>query len=160
LALPAPDHGGSDDVPLVWWNAEALAEQVLDRAFLHAYPRASFGFRAARDVLALTYFNAFDHDEGGAGRLHVRRRLGNSDREWLEWCQGCLRGEAGESRRWVRDNDQSGAIAAWRWLQRSPLPCVDIHADGGHCRPGPPPEHPQSAWWIGLRLARLSLNRA
>lgn len=148
-----PTH--PDDMPLVWWNAEQTAEDVISSSSLN-FPPATFEFRVTRDVLALTFLGA-----GLSGRslgnrgfsdpdLHVVQGYLRDDEAWMDWILTAL-ARAGMNHR-IDPMDLHAAHSTWRWLAHSRILA---------CAPGSPrgtlsdsPTCKDSGHRAGLWLAR------
>jgi hypothetical protein len=148
-------HDHSDGLPVAWWNAEMSAQDVLtSRSTTLAV--ATFEFRAARDVLALTILLAgLSGPSAGEGRFsdddaYVLQERLRSDEAWIDWILTAL-AEPGSPRH-IGHTDLRAAQSAWLWLTRSrilgcPSPSRRITmSDSPACK--------GSGLCAGLRLAR------
>jgi hypothetical protein len=113
------DRSEDVDVPIGWWWAEHVAEDLI-AAHEGPVSPATFQFRATRDVLALTLFltgTAGKADDLPASYLElIADRLCDAA-DWLAWCRSRLGRQVAATG--VADADLAFARNAWRWLGRS-----------------------------------------
>jgi hypothetical protein len=109
----------TDEVPLAWLCAQDSASQLLAHSQA-PWPQASFEYRAAHEVLALTLLFSCPSEAlpgfspAGLGTL---RALVTDDVEWALWCHATLDvGACGMS-----SADRKVADSAFRWLTSSRL---------------------------------------
>jgi hypothetical protein len=111
--------GRALEVPFLWLWAETMAEDLIVAGQGRASP-AAFEFRAARDVLALTFFLADvdrSYTEVSVECLELIRAPLSAAPQWLAWCRSSLdRLEAVTGA-----SDMRLARNAWRWLGRGRL---------------------------------------
>src|SRR5258708_10469241 len=105
------------DVPIAWLWAEQAGKSLIAHADRSLSP-ATFEFRAARDVLALTMLLAGIASRApdlSASQLELIRDLLFADGPWLDWCDSRLgvAGPAGPDLRLPRP--------ARQWLPHGPL---------------------------------------
>jgi hypothetical protein len=140
------------DVPIAWLWAEQAGESLIAQSDSPLSP-ATFEFRAARDVLALTMLLAGIASRApdlSASQLELIRDLLFADGPWLDWCDSRLgvAGPAGPDLRLARQ--------ARQWLLRGQLLLAPQHADlacacaAAAC--------PGAACRIGLELARRVID--
>jgi hypothetical protein len=136
------------DVPMAWLWAEQAGADLITHTDSSLSP-ATFEFRAARDVLALTMLLAgiaSRADDLSASQLEFIRDLLSAGGPWLDWC---------DSRLDVADPavpDLRLARQAWQWLLRGQLLLAPQQADlapafQAAARPG-------AGCRIGLKQAR------
>lgn len=105
------------DMPMAWLWAEQTAENLIAHADGSVSP-ATFGFRATRDVLALTLLlTGIAHQAGGisTSQLELIRDHLSVDTRWSAWCQSRLDGTGTVT----TSTDLDFARDAWHWLARS-----------------------------------------
>ncbi|MYV43178.1 hypothetical protein GT030_31080 [Streptomyces sp. SID1328] len=156
--------GGELTVPMAWFYAEYIADELLRTGDL--MPPTSFEFRAGRDALALTVFLSDTEGELSGVRvvsqLETWLSLTAYDQPWREWVGGRmaeLTAQAATSE--TPDPDLALAGDAWRWLEETELLAPDLDAvpGGGAARgeeEGPKVWTP--AWRLGLPLGHLAIH--
>jgi len=135
--------GGPVDVPFEWLWAEQLAHDLI-AASDGPVSSATFEFRAARDVLALTLFliGVAAYPTAPTRQLAAIHERLSSTSEWLAWCTSRLDGP-------VHRADAANlhmARNSWLWLRRSRLLdaaasaatdcCVAVTSAGAGCHLG------------------------
>lgn len=112
-------HCDVAEVPVAWLCAQDGASQLLAQSGV-SWPPASFEYRAAHDVLALTLLFARRSGAGlelSPGKIGLLRALVADDVEWAVWCQArlnlCPPG--------LPRADRHLAVRAFRWLAASRL---------------------------------------
>jgi hypothetical protein len=136
--------------PMAWMYAECVAEDMVDDSGV-ALHRGQFEFRAVRDVLALTTFLLErEHAEQMlTRRLHlITDRLSPGGR-WHDWCESHIVTWAGNG---AADVDR--ALAAWRWLEHTPVYCLSSAPGRKQFCTLIPGEVQLPAWRHGMRGAR------
>ncbi|KPC64227.1 hypothetical protein ADL35_47470, partial [Streptomyces sp. NRRL WC-3753] len=121
---------GGTAVPMAWFYAEYIAEELLRTGDL--MPPTTFEFRAGREALALTVFLADTEDALSGIRvvteLETWLALTAYDQPWQEWVAERL---AERGARGPEDADLRLARAAWRWLEETELLAPDLDAAPG-----------------------------
>ncbi|MBV2356288.1 hypothetical protein KUM39_18210 [Streptomyces sp. J2-1] len=158
------DGSGTWAVPMAWFYAEYIADEVLRTGDL--MPPTSFEFRAGREALALTVF--LSDTDGELSGIRVVTQLENwlsltaYDQPWQEWVRGRM---AELARREAEEGDPSPDLAlaaeAWRWLEETELLAPDLDAvPGGGVLPGEDdgPQVWTPAWRLGLPLGHLAIH--
>ncbi|MFJ8791841.1 hypothetical protein [Streptomyces sp. NPDC102462] len=156
--------GGALTVPVAWFYAEYIADELLRTGDL--MPPTSFEFRAGRDALALTVFLS-DTDGELSGirvvtQLETWLTLTAYDQPWQDWVgerMAQLATAAIASGTPAPDLDL--AAAAWRWLQETELLAPDLDAvPGGGPVVGEDdgPKVWTPAWRLGLPLGHLAIH--
>ncbi|QIJ65959.1 hypothetical protein [Streptomyces sp. JB150] len=126
--------GGELTVPMAWFYAEYIADELLRHGDL--MPPTSFEFRAGRDALALTVFLA-DTDGELSGirvvtQLDTWLSLTAYDQPWQDWVRERMAQlTAQAARRGGPAPDLELAAAAWRWLEETELLAPDLNAVPG-----------------------------
>ncbi|WP_436735780.1 hypothetical protein [Streptomyces sp. BBFR102] len=150
---------GGTAVPMAWFYAEYIAEELLRTGDL--MPPSTFEFRAGREALALTVFLADTEDALSGIRvvteLETWLALTAYDQHWQEWVAGRL---AERGARGPGDMDLRLARAAWRWLEETELLAPDLDAVPG-AAVQVDEERPQvwtPAWRLGLPLGHLAIH--
>ncbi|MBK3389046.1 hypothetical protein [Streptomyces sp. DEF1AK] len=150
---------GGTAVPMAWFYAEYIAEELLRTGDL--MPPTTFEFRAGREALALTVFLADTEDALSGIRvvteLETWLALTAYAQPWQEWVAGRL---AERAARGPEDADLRLARAAWRWLEETELLAPDLDAVPGAAAL-PDAEQPQvwtPAWRLGLPLGHLAIH--
>ncbi|MBL0776744.1 MULTISPECIES: hypothetical protein [Streptomyces] len=150
---------GGTAVPMAWFYAEYIAEELLRTGDL--MPPTTFEFRAGREALALTVFLADTEDALSGIRvvteLETWLALTAYDQPWQEWVAERL---AERGARGPEDADLRLARAAWRWLEETELLAPDLDAAPGAAAL-PDEEQPQvwtPAWRLGLPLGHLAIH--
>lgn len=157
-------HGGDPDVPMAWFYAEYIADELLRTGDL--MPPASVEFRAGRDALALTVFLS---DTGGelsgirvVSQLETWLSLTAYDQPWQDWVRERVARLAADAHaRGVPSPDLALAEAAWRWLEETELLAPDLDAvpDGaGAVGEDEGPKVWTPAWQLGLPLGHLAIH--
>ncbi|NEC15807.1 hypothetical protein G3I34_26745 [Streptomyces sp. SID8014] len=150
---------GGTAVPMAWFYAEYIAEELLRTGDL--MPPTTFEFRAGREALALTVFLADTEDALSGIRvvteLETWLALTAYDQCWQEWVAERL---AERRARGPEDPDLRLARAAWRWLEETELLAPDLDAVPGAAalpeKERPPVWTP--AWRLGLPLGHLAIH--
>lgn len=150
---------GGTAVPMAWFYAEYIAEELLRTGDL--MPPTTFEFRAGREALALTVFLA-DTDDALSGirvvtELESWLALTAYDQPWREWVAERM---AERGARDFEGADLRLARAAWRWLEETELLAPDLDAVPGGATV-PDEERPQvwtPAWRLGLPLGHLAIH--
>ncbi|MEV5541711.1 hypothetical protein AB0L13_33200 [Saccharopolyspora shandongensis] len=122
------------DIPILWLSLEYAAETLVTRAYGRV-SNATFQYRAARDVLALSLLlsghTASTPSENGL--KSIRSHLVDGS-QWCEWCSSQLESVLAE----LSTADRDLARNAWRWLtgswmlidSTSSFPCACSTAKG------------------------------
>ncbi|MET9256149.1 hypothetical protein ACGFZL_11255 [Streptomyces sp. NPDC048182] len=156
--------GGELAVPMAWFYAEYIADELLRTGDL--MPPTSFEFRAGRDALALTVFLS-DTDDELAGirvvtRLETWLSLTAYDQPWHQWVRERLAEVTADALAAGRPMpDVELARAAWRWLRETELLAPDLNAVPGGAAPAGEDEEPKvwtPAWQLGLPLGHLAIH--
>ncbi|MEU2221564.1 hypothetical protein [Streptomyces sp. NPDC018347] len=156
--------GGEPTVPMAWFYAEYIADELLRTGDL--MPPTSFEFRAGRDALALTVF--LSDTEGELSGVRVISQLENwlsltaYDQPWQDWVRARLaelteRAAGSES----PGPDLALAAGTWRWLEETELLAPDLDAVPGGGAASGEDEGPQvwtPAWRLGLPLGHLAIH--
>ncbi|MEG3627963.1 hypothetical protein [Streptomyces poriticola] len=160
------DDGGDElTVPMAWFYAEYIAEELLRTGDL--MPPTSFEFRAGRDALALTVFLADTEGELSGIRvvtqLETWLSLTAYDQPWHTWVRERLAEAVAHPAVGGRSApDVELARAAWRWLQETELLAPDLNAvPGGAAAGAGEDEGPKvwtPAWQLGLPLGHLAIH--
>ncbi|NEY35849.1 hypothetical protein GTU99_27445 [Streptomyces sp. PRKS01-65] len=162
-------HEGTDGtgdgglvVPMAWWYAEYIADELLRGGDL--MPPTSFEFRAGRDALALTVFLSDTEGElpgvQVVSHLETWLSLTAYDQPWQEWVRERLE-EVAASAAGRHDPDLELAREAWRWLRETELLAPDLNAVPGGPGPIGEDEGPKvwtPAWQLGLPLGHLAIH--
>ncbi|GHB32937.1 hypothetical protein GCM10010377_24260 [Streptomyces viridiviolaceus] len=159
--------GGELTVPMAWFYAEYIADELLRTGDL--MPPTSFEFRAGRDALALTVF--LSDTEGELCGIRVVTRLETwlsltaYDQPWHEWVRERFAEidalAAADPADALRSPDLELARAAWRWLQETELLAPDLDAVPGGTSGADEDEGPKvwtPAWQLGLPLGHLAIH--
>ncbi|MEU0336470.1 hypothetical protein [Streptomyces sp. NPDC006193] len=156
--------GGAPAVPMAWFYAEYIADELLRTGDL--MPPTSFEFRAGRDALALTVF--LSDADGELSGLRVISQLENwlsltaCDQPWRDWVRtrmAELTERAAASG--APGPDLALAAEAWRWLEETELLAPDLDAvPGGGAFLGEEdgPKVWTPAWRLGLPLGHLAIH--
>ncbi|MEU6477455.1 hypothetical protein ABZ858_11285 [Streptomyces sp. NPDC047017] len=158
------DGGGGRAVPMAWFYAEYIADELLRTGDL--MPPASVEFRAGRDALALTVFLA---DTSGelpgirvVSQLETWLSLTAYDQPWQDWVGERMAHLAADAHaRGVPSPDLALAEDAWRWLVETELLAPDLDAVPGRAGAPGEDEGPQvwtPAWQLGLPLGHLAIH--
>ena len=158
------DGDGEPAVPMAWFYAEYIADELLRSGDL--MPPTSVEFRAGRDALALTVFLS-DTDGELSGirvitQLETWLSLTAYDQPWQYWVRERmteLAAQAAESG--APAPDLRLAEAAWRWLQETELLAPDLNAVPGGGSVSGEDEGPKvwtPAWQLGLPLGHLAIH--
>ncbi|GAB1339121.1 hypothetical protein ACE1SV_57110 [Streptomyces sp. E-15] len=156
--------GGEPTVPMAWFYAEYIADELLRTGDL--MPPTSFEFRAGRDALALTVF--LSDTDGELSGVRVISQLENwlsltaYDQPWQDWVRARLaelteRAAGSES----PGPDLALAAGTWRWLEETELLAPDLDAVPGGGAVSGEDEGPQvwtPAWRLGLPLGHLAIH--
>ncbi|MET7289196.1 hypothetical protein [Streptomyces sp. NPDC005573] len=155
--------GGELDVPMAWFYAEYIADELLRTGDL--MPPTSFEFRAGRDALALTVFLSDTEGELSSVRvisqLETWLSLTAYDQPWQDWVRDRLAELTAEAARSaVPSPDLALADDAWRWLEETELLAPDLDAVPGGAGPGEDdgPKVWTPAWQLGLPLGHLAIH--
>ncbi|MEU6814472.1 hypothetical protein [Streptomyces sp. NPDC046860] len=156
--------GGELTVPMAWFYAEYIADELLRTGDL--MPPTSFEFRAGRDALALTVFLSDTEGELSGVRvisqLETWLSLTAYDQPWRDWVGGRMAElTAGAAVSTTPDPDLALARAAWRWLEETELLAPDLDAvPGGGAAFGEDdgPKVWTPAWRLGLPLGHLAIH--
>ncbi|MGV9317110.1 hypothetical protein ACWDR0_33780 [Streptomyces sp. NPDC003691] len=163
------DTGGeTPDVPMAWFCAEYVADEMLRGGAL--VDGGSLEYRAGRETLALTIYLC-----DGSGELAGTRAVASIE-EWLDrtsyghpWPEWVGRRLAAREER-ARTLGGPGpdlllARASWRWLSSTELLTTDLGDDGtlqqAAGRPGTVDEQTRvwtPAWQLGLPLGHLAIH--
>ncbi|ESP96219.1 Hypothetical protein B591_28279 [Streptomyces sp. GBA 94-10 4N24] len=150
---------GGTAVPMAWFYAEYIAEELLRTGDL--MPPTTFEFRAGREALALTVFLADTEDALSGIRVVTEMEtwlaLTAYDQPWQEWVAQRL---AERGARGPEDADLPLARAAWRWLEETELLAPELNAAPGAAAL-PDEEQRQvwtPAWRLGLPLGHLAIH--
>ncbi|MEU3522290.1 hypothetical protein AB0E62_00170 [Streptomyces sp. NPDC038707] len=158
--------GGEQAVPMAWFYAEYIADELLRTGDL--MPPTSFEFRAGRDALALTVF--LSGPDGELSGIRVISQLENwlaltaCDQPWRDWVRARMaeRTErAAGSGAPCPDPDLALAADAWRWLEETELLAPDLDAVPGGGPVFGEDEGPKvwtPAWRLGLPLGHLAIH--
>ncbi|MGA5319086.1 hypothetical protein ACPCIU_01475 [Streptomyces seoulensis] len=156
--------GGELTVPMAWFYAEYIADELLRTGDL--MPPTSFEFRAGRDALALTVF--LSDTEGELSAVRVVSQLENwlsltaYDQPWREWIGGRMAERTAQTATSkTPDPDLALAGDAWRWLEETELLAPDLDAvPGGGAAWGEDdgPKVWTPAWRLGLPLGHLAIH--
>ncbi|MET8894151.1 hypothetical protein [Streptomyces albogriseolus] len=159
------DGDGAPAVPMAWFYAEYIADELLRTGDL--MPPTSVEFRAGRDALALTVFLS-DTDGELSGirvitQLETWLSLTAYDQPWQEWVQrrlDDLAADAAASGRGTPGPDLELAVEAWRWLRETELLAPDLNAvpGGGAAGEDEGPKVWTPAWQLGLPLGHLAIH--
>ncbi|MFJ7010820.1 hypothetical protein [Streptomyces albogriseolus] len=159
------DGDGEPAVPMAWFYAEYIADELLRTGDL--MPPTSVEFRAGRDALALTVFLS-DTDGELSGirvitQLETWLSLTAYDQPWQEWVQqrlDDLAADAVVSGRGAPGPDLELAAEAWRWLRETELLAPDLNAvpGGGAACEDEGPKVWTPAWQLGLPLGHLAIH--
>lgn len=127
--------GASDgDIPILWLSLEHAAETVITRAYGRV-SNATFQYRAARDVLALSFLlrghTASTPSENSLKSIRPHLIDGS---QWCEWSSSHLESVLAE----LSVANRGLARNAWRWLtgnwmlidSASPFPCAFSTGEG------------------------------
>ncbi|MFI8202918.1 hypothetical protein [Streptomyces sp. NPDC085937] len=157
--------GGGPAVPMAWFYAEYIADELLRTGDL--MPPTSVEFRAGRDALALTVFLS-DTDGELSGirvitQLETWLSLTAYDQPWQEWVHrrlDDLAADAAASGTGAPDPDLELAAEAWRWLRETELLAPDLNAvpGGGAAGEDEGPKVWTPAWQLGLPLGHLAIH--
>lgn len=146
------DH--TDEAPLAWLCAQDSASRLLAHSQM-SWTQASFEYRAAHDVLALTLLLTCPPEAlpgFSPADMPPLRALVIDDVEWALWCRTTLDvGACG-----MPPADREAADSAYRWLTSSRLLCGSLDEALGVCvatanRRG-------AGVSVGVTLARRALN--
>lgn len=156
--------GGEPTVPMAWFYAEYIADELLRTGDL--MPPTSFEFRAGRDALALTVFLSDTENELSGIRVitHLETWLSLTayDQPWQEWVRERLAEVTADAVAAGRNApDLELARAAWRWLQETELLAPDLNAVPGGAPVTGEDEGPKvwtPAWQLGLPLGHLAIH--
>ncbi|MGW0880188.1 hypothetical protein [Streptomyces sp. NPDC002671] len=155
--------GGELSVPMAWFYAEYIADELLRTGDL--MPPTSFEFRAGRDALALTVF--LSDTDGELSGIRVVSQLENwasltaYDQPWQDWVRTRMAELAAEA---AESGDPSPDLAlasdAWRWLEETELLAPDLDAvpGGGVFGEDDGPKVWTPAWRLGLPLGHLAIH--
>ncbi|MFF4751013.1 hypothetical protein ACWD5R_13860 [Streptomyces sp. NPDC002514] len=156
--------GGAPAVPMAWFYAEYIADELLRTGDL--MPPTSFEFRAGRDALALTVFlSDTDGELSGirvVSQLETWLSLTAYDQPWQDWVRERMAQLAAAAiASGASSPDLDLAAEAWRWLQETELLAPDLDAvpGGGPVvgeEDGPKVWTP--AWRLGLPLGHLAIH--
>ncbi|MBV1949312.1 hypothetical protein [Streptomyces sp. BV129] len=156
--------GGELTVPMAWFYAEYIADELLRTGDL--MPPTSFEFRAGRDALALTVFLSDTERELSGVRvisqLETWLSLTAYDQPWRDWVGARMAELAAEdASSGTPDPDLALAQAAWRWLEETELLAPDLDAvpgGGTACGEDDGPKVWTPAWRLGLPLGHLAIH--
>ncbi|MGW3356131.1 hypothetical protein ACWDFL_12000 [Streptomyces bungoensis] len=156
--------GGELAVPMAWFYAEYIADELLRTGDL--MPPTSFEFRAGRDALALTVF--LSDTDGELSGIRVVSQLEHwlsltaYDQPWQEWVgERMAELAAAEAAAAAPSPDLALAAEAWRWLEETELLAPDLDAvPGGGAVLGEDdgPKVWTPAWRLGLPLGHLAIH--
>ncbi|MEV7687563.1 hypothetical protein [Streptomyces bungoensis] len=156
--------GGELAVPMAWFYAEYIADELLRTGDL--MPPTSFEFRAGRDALALTVF--LSDTDGELSGIRVVSQLEHwlsltaYDQPWQEWVgERMAELAAAEAAAAAPSPDLALAAEAWRWLEETELLAPDLDAvPGGGAVLGEEdgPKVWTPAWRLGLPLGHLAIH--
>jgi hypothetical protein len=157
--------GGELTVPMAWFYAEYIADELLRTGDL--MPPTSFEFRAGRDALALTIFLS-DADGELSGirvisQLETWLSLTAYDQPWQDWVREHMaaRVAAEAAAPEGPSPDLELAAEAWRWLEETELLAPDLDAVPGGGAVAGEDDGPQvwtPAWQLGLPLGHLAIH--